>query len=119
MEKLVGKGPQHVVAPLDSSCASPLSESDPTPSNQWSNQLSNPIPSFALHPYPTGSSSSSTMELIGALLFVFIIVRFNSIDDLNLTSRLFSQLRIWIPPQDADVDRIKVSSYEMYKGHTW
>lgn len=51
------------------------------------------------------------MELIGALLFVFLIVRFNSIDDFTLASRLFSGLRIWMPPQDADVERIKVRPY--------
>ncbi len=48
------------------------------------------------------------MELVGALLLVFLICRFNSIDDVNLTSRLFSKLRIWVPPQDDDVERIKV-----------
>lgn len=49
------------------------------------------------------------MELIGALLFVFLICRFNSIDDFNLASWLFKGLRLWVPPEEADVDRIKVS----------
>jgi hypothetical protein len=48
------------------------------------------------------------MELVGALLLVFLICRFNSIEDVNFTSRLFTKLRIWVPPQDEDVERIKV-----------
>src|SRR6056297_767070 len=46
------------------------------------------------------------MELIGSVLMIYLVVKFNSIDDFNLAHRVFNRLRFWIPPSEEDIKRV-------------
>lgn len=37
---------------------------------------------------------------------IYLVVKFNSIDDFNLAHRVFNRLRFWIPPSEEDIKRV-------------
>ncbi len=77
--------------------------------------IPNPIASRpSNHPTtpPTLQATSTTtkppaMEVVGSFLMTFLLVKFNNISEFNLAHRLLNGLRLWVPPSEEDVNRLK------------